>query len=120
MIVRAPMTAITDGEALQRMRRISRALTGKAPYRLEVALAVTQLDAIQFSAGQVAAQLGEGESALSHNVSRNLQSFVAAGYLRQDAPGSAYWRESTPFWEFVRITWERCLEESTPSGSESP
>lgn len=102
------MAADVDGQARAEMRRISRALTGMAPYRLEIALAVTQLRP-SFTVSEVSALLPSGEISKTHNISRNLQAFVEAGFLRQAEPGGPYERQDVAFWTFISKTWAECI-----------
>ncbi len=95
-----------DGRARAELRRISRALTGKAPHRLEVALAVASHPSRSFALRDISALLPEDEVGHSHNVSRNLKAFVDAGFLGQVAPGGPYERIDSPFWIFVVELWD--------------
>ena len=85
---------------------MSRGLTGKADFRLEVALAVHQLDRTSFRAFEVSATLsGEGPGR-SDNAVRNLKALVDAGLLQQATDGAPYHRDARhPFWTFIGDTW---------------
>jgi hypothetical protein len=95
-----------DDRARARLRKLSRGLTGKADFRLEVALAIEQLGRTAFRASEVSAMLvGEGPGR-SDNVVRNLKALVDAGLLQQAFEGGPYERDPRhPFWTFVADTW---------------
>jgi hypothetical protein len=102
-----------DGRARARLRGISRGLTGKADFRLEVALAVQQLGKSSFTVTEVSALLPPEGPGRSDNAARNLQALVAAEFLRQPVPGGPYLRdERHPFWMFIGDTWSILLAEA--------
>lgn len=100
------MTDDVDDRALAQLRAMSRGLTGKADYRLEVALAVHQLQHENFRPNEVLEMMVSPGAASSSNIVRNLQALVEAGLLQQAAAGAPYHKDVRhPFWGFIGDTW---------------
>jgi hypothetical protein len=104
------MVDVAEDRARVALRQMSRGLTGSADFRLEVALAITQLGKANFRAADVSAVLAGSTAGRSDNVVRNLKALVDAGLLKQRTVDATYERtENHPFWTFVADTWTLLL-----------
>lgn len=104
--VERTMSDDADDRARAQLRKMSRGLTGKADYRLEVALALHQLGKESVRASEVSALLSTEGPGRPDNAVRNLKALVDAGLLQQASAGGPYHRDTRhPFWTFIGDTW---------------
>jgi hypothetical protein len=104
---------VADDRARAQLRKLSRGLTGKAEFRLEVALAICHLGQESFRVIEVCALLAADGPGRSDNASRNLRALLEAGLLQQATEGGPYHRDTRhPFWTFVGDTWSLLLAQA--------